>query len=99
MEKLLEAAKKHNVAMEINAYPDRLDLNDVHCKMAKDMGVMLVISTDTHHYLQMDYMRFGVNNARRGWVEKKDVLNTRPLNGLLKILKRSHRVTPPRSPS
>ncbi|MDO8445248.1 MAG: DNA polymerase/3'-5' exonuclease PolX [Deltaproteobacteria bacterium] len=88
MEKLLEAAKKHNVAMEVNAYPDRLDLNDVHCKMAKDMGVMLVISTDTHHYLQMDYMRFGVNNARRGWVEKKDVLNTRPLNELLKMINR-----------
>lgn len=88
MERLLEAAKKYNVAMEVNAYPDRLDLNDVHCKMAKDMGVMLAISTDTHHYLQMDYMRFGVNNARRGWIEKKDVLNTRPLNEVLKMLRK-----------
>lgn len=93
MEKLLEAAKKYNVAMEVNAYPDRLDLNDVHCKMARETGVMLVISTDTHHYLQMDYMRFGVNNARRGWVEKKDVLNTRPLNELLKLLKKPDSIT------
>lgn len=89
MERLLEAAKKRNVVMEVNAYPERLDLNDIHCKLAKDMGVMLAISTDTHHYLQMDYMRFGVNNARRGWVEKKDVLNTRSLNELLKLLKRA----------
>ncbi len=88
MEKLLAAAKKYNVAMEVNAYPDRLDLNDVHCKMAKDIGVMLAISTDTHMKLHMDNIRFGVNTARRGWVEKKDVLNTRPLNELLKMIKR-----------
>jgi DNA polymerase (family 10) len=87
MERLLEVAKKYNVMMEINAYPDRLDLNDIHCKLAKDMGVMLAIGTDAHNKLQMDYMRFGVNAARRGWLEKGDVLNTRPLNELLKILK------------
>ena len=88
MEKLLEAAKKHNVAMEVNAYPDRLDLNDIYCKLAKDMGVMLVISTDTHMKLHMDNIRFGVNTARRGWVEKKDVLNTRPLSEVLKLLRK-----------
>lgn len=88
MERLFTAAKRNNVMLEINAYPDRLDLNDIHCKLAKDMGVMLVISTDTHHYLQMDFIKFGVNNARRGWVEKDDVLNTRPLNEVIKILRR-----------
>ncbi len=88
MENLFETAKKYNVAMEVNSYPDRLDLNDIHCKLAKDMGVMLVISTDTHMKLNMDNIRFGVNTARRGWIEKKDVLNTRPLTEVLKLLKK-----------
>lgn len=86
MKKLMEAAKRNNVAMELNAYPDRLDLNDIHCRLAKDIGVMVAISTDSHNNRQMENIRFGVYTARRGWLEKGDVLNTRPVNDLLKIL-------------
>ncbi|MEK6681638.1 MAG: PHP domain-containing protein, partial [Nitrospirota bacterium] len=86
MAKVMEAAKRHNVIMELNAYPDRLDLNDIHCKLAKEMGVMVAISTDSHNRLHMENMKFGVYTARRGWLEKEDVINTRSLNDLLKIL-------------
>jgi len=75
MDAVLREAAKYNVAMEINAYPLRMDLNDLHCKMAKEYGVPLVISTDTHVTTQFDFMAYGVSIARRGWVEKKDVLN------------------------
>lgn len=88
MKKLMEAAKRNNVIMELNAYPDRLDLNDIHCRLAKDIGVMVAISTDSHNKMQMENIRFGVYTARRGWLEKKDIINTRPLNDLLKILQR-----------
>ncbi len=88
MKKVMEAAKKNKVIMELNAYPDRLDLNDIHCRLARDMGVMMAISTDSHNKMQMENIRFGVYTARRGWLEKKDVLNTRPINEAMKILKR-----------
>lgn len=88
MAKVMEAAKRHRVIMELNSYPDRLDLNDIHCKLAKEMGVMVAISTDSHNRLHMENMKFGVYTARRGWLEKKDIINTRPLNNLLKILQR-----------
>ncbi len=87
MKKVMEAAKRNNVIMELNAYPDRLDLNDIHCKLAKDIGVMVAISTDSHNKMQMENIRFGVYTARRGWLEKEDILNTRPLNDVLKMLK------------
>jgi DNA polymerase (family 10) len=74
--------------MEINAYPLRLDLNDVHAKMAKQLGVKLVISTDMHVTSQFDYMAYGVSVARRGWVEKKDVLNTLNYEELMTWLKK-----------
>jgi DNA polymerase (family X) len=76
MEKILEAAKKHEVAVECNAYPDRLDLKDVHLRMARDRGVKIVISTDSHTAANLKYMKYGVMTARRGWVEKTDVINT-----------------------
>ncbi len=88
MKKVMEAAKRNNVIMELNAYPDRLDLNDIHCRLAKEMGVMVAISTDSLNRLQMKNIRFGVYTARRGWMEKEDVLNTRPINETMKILKR-----------
>ena len=75
MEAVLREAAKYGVAMEINAYPMRLDLNDVHIKLAKQYGVQFVISTDVHVTTQFDFMTYGVSVARRGWVEKKDVLN------------------------
>jgi DNA polymerase (family 10) len=87
MEAVLKEAAKYGVAMEVNAYPLRLDLNDLHIKMAKEYDVPLVISTDTHVTNQYDFMAYGVSVARRGWVEKKDVLNTLSYEQLIKKLK------------
>lgn len=88
MEAVMTEAKKYGVALELNSYPDRLDLNDIHCKLAKEKGVLVAISTDAHSTSHFDNISYGVHTARRGWLEKKDVLNTRPLKELLKILKR-----------
>ncbi|MHB8909967.1 MAG: DNA polymerase/3'-5' exonuclease PolX [Syntrophales bacterium] len=87
MEAVLREAAKYGVAMEINAYPLRLDLNDLHVKMAREYGVPLVINTDAHVLSQLDFMRYGVSVARRGWAEKKDVLNALPCAQLIKRLK------------
>jgi DNA polymerase (family 10) len=89
MEAVFKEAAKYGVAMEINAYPLRLDLNDFHIKMAKRYGVQLVINTDTHVTSQYDFMTYGVSVARRGWVEKKDVLNTLPYEQLIRRLRSS----------
>jgi DNA polymerase (family 10) len=88
MEGLIKAAKERGCLMEVNAHPDRLDLADIHCKLAKDMGVKLVISTDAHSVNDYDLIRFGVWQARRGWLEKEDVLNTRTVDELKKLMKR-----------
>jgi DNA polymerase (family X) len=87
MEKILRAARAHDVAMECNAYPDRLDLKDAHLRQAKKLGVTLVISTDSHATANLKMMKYGVTTARRGWIEKGDVLNTRSLPQLLKLLR------------
>jgi DNA polymerase (family 10) len=87
MDAVLREAAKYDVAMEINAYPLRLDLNDQYVKMAKGYGVPLVISTDTHVSNQFDFMTYGVSVARRGWAEKKDVLNTLEYEQLIQRLK------------
>lgn len=84
MEEVLQAAKKNNVAIELNAHPQRLDLTDVHCMRAKELGVKVVISTDAHSADQLELMQYGVITARRGWLEKKDVLNTLPVEALFK---------------
>lgn len=89
MERLVEAAKERGCVMEVNAHPDRLDLSDVHCKLAKDMGVRVVISTDAHSVTDLELIRFGVWQARRGWIEKEDVLNTRDYDILKKLIKRN----------
>jgi DNA polymerase (family 10) len=88
MDEILRVAKETGTAMEINAYPLRLDLNDTYSKMAKEKGVRIVISTDTHVTSQFDYMAYGVSIARRGWLEKKDILNTLNYSSLAKALKR-----------
>ncbi|MEW5803053.1 MAG: DNA polymerase/3'-5' exonuclease PolX [bacterium] len=85
---LIEAARARGCFMELNAHPDRLDLDDIHCKMAKEMGVKVAISTDSHSLTHLDYMRFGIGQARRGWLEPADVLNTRSWPELQKLLKR-----------
>jgi DNA polymerase (family 10) len=74
-----------------NAQPDRLDLSDIHCKLAKELGVKLVISTDAHRASDLDFMRFGVNQARRGWIENENVANTRGLVDLRRLLSRACR--------
>ncbi len=87
LKEVFQAAIDQGVVLEINAYPDRLDLRDVDARMAKEMGAKLVISTDAHSTLQLELMKFGVFTARRGWVEAKNVINTLPLQGLLKVLR------------
>lgn len=87
MDEILKVAKKTGTAIEINAYPLRLDINDTYAKRAKEMGIPIVIATDTHVTNQYDYMRYGVSIARRGWLEKDDVLNTLEADKLLKRLK------------
>jgi len=88
MEEILQKAKESGVCMEINAQPDRLDLNDIHIKMAKEMGVKMAINTDSHNIFSLYYMQYGINQARRGWCEKEDIINTRCLKELRKFLKR-----------
>ncbi len=88
MEEILKTAQRKGRIVEVNAHPDRLDLNDAHCKMAKDLGVKVVLSTDTHRIGDLDYMRFGIGQARRGWLEPKDVINTGSVTELKKILRK-----------
>ncbi|MGH9775053.1 MAG: DNA polymerase/3'-5' exonuclease PolX [Candidatus Acidiferrales bacterium] len=87
MEKILDAAKKNHVVMECNSYPDRLDLKDVHLRMAKERGVKIVISTDSHSAANLQLIRYGVKTARRAWLEKKDVINTLPFAKFLAALR------------
>jgi DNA polymerase (family X) len=87
MHAVLTAAASKKVAMELNAYPDRLDLNDVHIRQAKQRGVKIVINTDSHHTSHMDKIRYGVLQARRAWLTKDDVLNTLPPQKFLGAMK------------
>jgi DNA polymerase (family 10) len=87
MEKVLEACAKHSVAMECNSYPDRLDLKDVYLRMCKERGVKVVISTDSHNTTNLSFIRYGVTMARRGWLEKCDVINSLPPEQFLAALR------------
>ena len=87
MDAVLAAAAKHKVAMELNSYPDRLDLNDVHLRQAKQRGVKIVINTDSHHTSHLDKIRYGILQARRAWLTKDDVLNTLPVEKFAKAMK------------
>jgi len=87
MEKVLGACAKYGVAMECNSYPERLDLRDVYLRMCKERGVKVVISTDSHNTLHLPYIRYGVTMARRGWLEKADVINTLPVDQFLAALR------------
>jgi DNA polymerase (family X) len=84
---VLKAAAQHKVAMELNAYPDRLDLCDRHLRLAKQYGVKIVINTDSHHTSHLDKIRYGVLQARRAWLTKDDVLNTLPAQKFAKAMK------------
>ena len=88
MQAVLEAAARTNTALEVNSYPSRLDLSDVNARAAKEMGVMMSINSDAHDAEQLLTMKYGVNVARRAWLEKKDVLNALSLKELRSVLKR-----------
>jgi DNA polymerase (family 10) len=79
MEAVFQVAAKTNTILEINAMPSRLDLKDIHTYRARELGVKLVINTDAHSTEHLNFMRFGVGVARRGWCQPQDILNTRPL--------------------
>jgi DNA polymerase (family 10) len=88
MERIIMAAHERGCHLELNAQPDRLDLTDVHAHAAKSMGVKLAISTDAHSTAGLAYMRYGIDQARRGWLEPNDVINTRSLPDLKKLIRR-----------
>jgi DNA polymerase (family 10) len=88
MDRVISAARQAGCYLEINAQPDRLDLNDLHAHAAKLAGVKLAVSTDAHSVDAFRCMRFGIDQARRAWLTANDVLNTRPLAELRKLLKR-----------
>lgn len=88
IERTIEAALQRGCYLELNAQPERLDLKDTHCQLAKEMGLKLSVSTDSHATASLDYMRYGIHQARRGWLEPDDVLNTRSWRSLKKLLKR-----------
>ena len=87
VERILLVAAETGTAMEINAWPNRLDLHEEHARLAKELGIKLVINTDSHAADQMDLMHYGVEIARRAWLEPQDVLNTLPLDELLAYLR------------
>lgn len=89
MLRVIRAARKRDCFLELNSQPDRLDLSDVHCQMARDEGVLVAVNSDSHSTLDFANLRFGIGQARRGWLEAEDVLNTRTLAKLRPLLKRT----------
>lgn len=87
IDKLIDTAKNTDTCLEINSFPDRLDLNDLYAKQAKERGVKFVIGTDSHNLNHLSFIRFGIATARRGWLEKKEILNTYSLKEFEKIFK------------
>jgi DNA polymerase (family 10) len=88
LQAVMIAARERGCFLEVNAQPARLDLTDTYCKLARGLGLKVAISTDAHGTDQLDFIRFGIDQARRGWLSAGDVLNTRPLDELRKLLKR-----------
>ena len=88
LDRVMEGAKARGCFLELNAHPARLDLDDVHCKQARERGLKIAISTDSHSTAGLNAMRFGIGQARRGWLEAGDVLNTRPWPELKKLFSR-----------
>ncbi len=80
-------ARETKTVLEINSYPERLDLKDTNIRKAKEAGVKMVINTDAHHIDQLRFMHYGIAQARRGWAEKKDIINYWPVDKLLEMLK------------
>ncbi len=89
MEKIMQEAAERNIHFEINSHPDRLDLDDAYCKLGKEIGIKMAITTDAHAVDDLDLIRFGVGQARRGWLETEDVINTLPWSQLKKRFNRT----------
>ncbi len=87
-DKVFKHASENNIYLEVNTHGQRMDLNDAHCRRARELGAKITVNTDAHSIEQLDEMIYGVVTARRGWIEKKDVLNTYSFDKLLKALKR-----------
>jgi DNA polymerase (family 10) len=87
-DRICQVAVQYGIALELNAQPDRLDLNGEQVRIAKKAGVLFSIATDAHSVTELNWMRFGIQQARRGWIEKKEVLNAFPLDQLLKHLQK-----------
>lgn len=91
MLKIVRKARHRGCFLELNAQPDRLDLDDVHCRMARDEGVLVAVNTDAHSAHDFAHLRYGIGQARRGWLEPAQVLNTRPLAALRPLLECARR--------
>ncbi len=91
LQKVFSSAKSSGVCMELNSFPNRLDLRDVHCRLAGQLGVKVALGTDSHHTDQLDYIRFGVITARRGWLEKEGILNSMTAKNVVAYLRRRRR--------
>ena len=87
MSAIIKEAKKRNIVLEINASPERLDLKDTDIRKAVEAGVRLAINSDAHHKDHYEFLRYGIAQARRGWAEKKDVINTQPVEKMITMLK------------
>ena len=87
MDAIFKAAARTGTILEIDAHPWRLDLKDDHIRRAREYGCKFVIDTDAHRISELAYMEYGIGQARRGWLEKKDVLNTLPLKEFLACLR------------
>ena len=83
LERVFDAAADTRTVLEVNAYPDRTDLNGPYAKLAMEHGVTLIVDTDSHSTEQLAYMRFGVGTARRGWLEKRNIVNTKSYEEIL----------------
>ena len=86
MLRIIRHARTRGCFIELNASPERLDLQDIYCKVAREEGVLISINSDAHSVWDFANLRFGIGQARRGWLEKRDVLNTRPLALLRPLL-------------
>jgi DNA polymerase (family 10) len=87
MERIMRHAKDRGCFFEINSSPNRLDLSDEHAKLAKQLSIKIAVNTDAHSIHELDFIAAGINQARRGWLEPADVLNTLPIAKLLKVLR------------
>jgi len=89
MERVIRKARERGCFLELNSQPKRLDLTDTFCQLAKSEGVLISINSDAHGENDFSHLKFGIDQARRGWLEKSDVLNTRPLPALRRLLRRT----------